>query len=50
MKSMWSCSTHNSRGCNAAVYTFQNVIIKKSHEHIHEPNSDIIYLTDQFKN
>ncbi|KPJ13087.1 hypothetical protein RR48_05196, partial [Papilio machaon] len=49
-KLFWACSTHNSRGCNAAVCTLNNTILKRNNEHNHEPNVDNINFDEVILN
>ncbi|GBP31392.1 hypothetical protein EVAR_17880_1 [Eumeta japonica] len=39
MKTRWICSTHNSKGCKAMLFTFGNEILKIKNVHTHPPDA-----------
>lgn len=36
-KVRWRCSTHNSVGCRAILYTIEDLVVLTKHEHNHMP-------------
>ncbi|KAF9804508.1 hypothetical protein SFRURICE_016677 [Spodoptera frugiperda] len=37
VKTRWNCSTGNFKGCKAAIYTIDNMIVKINNDHNHDP-------------